>query len=107
MLEWYAPEAGMDALMAETEALLYAVLPPTVTCRGITTSLAQVRAPDGGGGFYPLRGGRCSGYGGRCGGAGRRKRASLLRGGGGLGGFVLPAAAGARRAALGGNVRPF
>ena len=41
MLEWYAPEAGMDALMAETEALLRAVLPPTVTCRGITTSLAR------------------------------------------------------------------
>jgi elongation factor P--(R)-beta-lysine ligase len=41
MLEWYAAHAGMDALMAETEALLRAVLPPVVTCRGITTSLAR------------------------------------------------------------------
>jgi lysyl-tRNA synthetase class 2 len=39
MLEWYRPGADFAALMAETEALLRAVLPPTVTCRGITTSL--------------------------------------------------------------------
>jgi len=41
MLEWYAPGASMAALMDETEALFRAVLPPTVTCRGITTSLAR------------------------------------------------------------------
>ena len=41
MLEWYAPGADFDALMDETEALLRAVLPPVVTCRGITTSLAS------------------------------------------------------------------
>jgi lysyl-tRNA synthetase class 2 len=40
MLEWYRPGAGMAALMDETEALLRAVLPPAVTCAGITTSLA-------------------------------------------------------------------
>ena len=39
MLEWYAPGAGFTALMDQTEALLRAVLPPTVTCRGITTHL--------------------------------------------------------------------
>jgi lysyl-tRNA synthetase class 2 len=39
MLEWYAPHAGLAALMAETEHYCRAVLPPTVTCRGITTSL--------------------------------------------------------------------
>jgi lysyl-tRNA synthetase class 2 len=41
MLEWYRPGATMEALMDETESLLRAVLPPTVTCNGITTSLAQ------------------------------------------------------------------
>ena len=39
MLEWYRLEADMDALMAETFALLRATLPPDVTCRGITTRL--------------------------------------------------------------------
>ncbi len=39
MLEWYSAHADMAALMEETEALLRAVLPPEVTCRGITTSL--------------------------------------------------------------------
>jgi len=39
MLEWYRPGADFAALMAETEALLRAVLPPSVTCRGITTTL--------------------------------------------------------------------
>ena len=39
MLEWYRPGASLAALMDETEALLRAVLPPTVTCRGVTTSL--------------------------------------------------------------------
>ncbi len=39
MLEWYRPGADFAALLAETEALLRAVLPPSVTCRGITTSL--------------------------------------------------------------------
>lgn len=41
MLEWYRPGATMAGLMDETEALLRAVLPPTVTCRGITTRLAH------------------------------------------------------------------
>ncbi|OYV34586.1 MAG: EF-P lysine aminoacylase GenX [Acidocella sp. 20-61-6] len=41
MLEWYAPGAGMAALMDETEALLRAVLPPQVTFAGVTTSLAS------------------------------------------------------------------
>ena len=41
MLEWYAPGASMTDLIAETHALLRAVLPPTVTCRGITTDLAR------------------------------------------------------------------
>ena len=40
MLEWYRPGADMDALIDETMALLRAVLPPVVTCRGVTTDLA-------------------------------------------------------------------
>lgn len=39
MLEWYAPGASLADLMDETEAYLRATLPPTVTCRGVTTSL--------------------------------------------------------------------
>jgi lysyl-tRNA synthetase class 2 len=39
MLEWYRPGADMASLIAETHALLRAVLPPVVTCRGVTTSL--------------------------------------------------------------------
>ncbi|HEX4261333.1 MAG TPA: EF-P lysine aminoacylase EpmA [Acetobacteraceae bacterium] len=39
MLEWYRPGATMAALMDETEAYLRAVLPPIVTCRGVTTAL--------------------------------------------------------------------
>ncbi|MBW4090336.1 MAG: EF-P lysine aminoacylase GenX [Proteobacteria bacterium] len=41
MLEWYRPGASLAALMEETEAFLRAVLPPVVTCRGITTDLAR------------------------------------------------------------------
>ncbi len=41
MLEWYAPHSGMDALIAETEAYLRAVLPPVVACRGVATDLAR------------------------------------------------------------------
>jgi elongation factor P--(R)-beta-lysine ligase len=41
MLEWYNPGATLAALMDETEAFLRAVLPPTVTCRSITTGLEQ------------------------------------------------------------------
>ncbi len=41
MLEWYAPGLGMAGLMDQTEALLRAVLPPRVTCRGVTTDLAR------------------------------------------------------------------
>jgi lysyl-tRNA synthetase class 2 len=40
ILEWYRPDATMDSLIAETLDLLRATLPPVVTCRGITTSLA-------------------------------------------------------------------
>jgi len=40
MLEWYRPGAGLDDLMDECMALLRAVLPPVVSCRGIETSLA-------------------------------------------------------------------
>jgi lysyl-tRNA synthetase class 2 len=39
MLEWYLPGADMADLVAETHALLRCVLPPTVTCRGVTTAL--------------------------------------------------------------------
>jgi len=42
MLEWYRPGATMDGLIAETMALLHAVLPPVVTCRGVTTDLGTV-----------------------------------------------------------------
>lgn len=41
MLEWYSLGADMEALMAETFALLRACLPPEVTCRGITTRLDE------------------------------------------------------------------
>jgi lysyl-tRNA synthetase class 2 len=41
MLEWYRPGAGMDDLIDETIALLQAVLPPVVRCRGVTTSLSR------------------------------------------------------------------
>jgi lysyl-tRNA synthetase class 2 len=41
MLEWYAPGFGMDALIAETEAYLRAVLPPVVSCRGVATDLRR------------------------------------------------------------------
>jgi lysyl-tRNA synthetase class 2 len=41
MLEWYRPGADMASLIDETHALLLAVLPPVVTCRGITTDLAD------------------------------------------------------------------
>ena len=39
MLEWYRPGATLSNLMDETMALLRAVLPPTVSCRSITTDL--------------------------------------------------------------------
>jgi lysyl-tRNA synthetase class 2 len=42
MLEWYRPGAGMDDLIAETTALLRAVLPPAVTCRGVATDLSAI-----------------------------------------------------------------
>lgn len=41
MLEWYRPGADMDGLIAETESYLRAVLPPVVTCRGVTTDLSR------------------------------------------------------------------
>lgn len=42
MLEWYQPGAGMDALIEETTDFLGAVLPPSVTCRGITTDMSRI-----------------------------------------------------------------
>ena len=39
MLEWYRPGATLGDLMDEAVALLRAVLPPTVVCRGVATSL--------------------------------------------------------------------
>jgi elongation factor P--(R)-beta-lysine ligase len=42
MLEWYRPGADMDSLIEETMALLRAVLPPVVNCRGVTTDLSRV-----------------------------------------------------------------
>jgi lysyl-tRNA synthetase class 2 len=42
MLEWYRPGASMDGLIEETTALLHAVLPPVVTCRGVTTDLGHI-----------------------------------------------------------------
>jgi lysyl-tRNA synthetase class 2 len=40
MLEWYQPGADLEALIDETIALLHRVLPPVVTCRGITTDVS-------------------------------------------------------------------
>ncbi len=42
MLEWYRPGADMDDLIAETTALLRAVLPGTVKVRGVATSLDSI-----------------------------------------------------------------
>jgi lysyl-tRNA synthetase class 2 len=41
MLEWYRPGASLESLIKETQALLRAVLPPVVMCRGIENSLAR------------------------------------------------------------------
>jgi lysyl-tRNA synthetase class 2 len=41
MLEWYSLRADMAVLMDETEALLRAVLPPVVECRGVRTDLGR------------------------------------------------------------------
>lgn len=41
MLEWYRPHLGLDGLMDETEALLRAVLPPTVHYGTSTLDLTQ------------------------------------------------------------------
>ncbi|HQT75012.1 MAG: EF-P lysine aminoacylase GenX [Acidiphilium sp. 37-67-22] len=42
MLEWYRPGADIAALIEETAQFLRAVLPPVVTCRGVTTELAEI-----------------------------------------------------------------
>lgn len=42
MLEWYRPAADMRSLIEETTALLRAVLPLAVTCRGVTTDLSRI-----------------------------------------------------------------
>ena len=39
MLEWYTPGQTLGGLIDQTERLLRAILPPVVTCRGITSSL--------------------------------------------------------------------
>ena len=41
MLEWYRPGATLDDLIAETHALLCAVLPPQVSRRGVATDLGS------------------------------------------------------------------
>jgi lysyl-tRNA synthetase class 2 len=41
MLEWYRPGATMADLMDEVELLLKAILPPSVTWRGVTAGLAK------------------------------------------------------------------
>ncbi len=41
MLEWYQPGASMAALMDTTQRYLRAVLPPMVSCRGVTTDLSR------------------------------------------------------------------
>jgi len=41
MLEWYSLNADMPGLIEESFALLRAVLPPVVRCRGVETSLAR------------------------------------------------------------------
>ena len=98
MLEWYRPGADMGALIDETAAYLRAVLPPVVTCRGVTTDLSRDRAPYRRRCVHALRRRRCAGdrrgrAGARCrrGDAAARERR--------LGGPVLPPAAGAGRAA--------
>ena len=40
MLEWYEPGASFSGLMDMSETFLRAVLPPIVTCRGVTTDLS-------------------------------------------------------------------
>jgi lysyl-tRNA synthetase class 2 len=42
MLEWYRPGAEMDSLISETMGYLRAVLPPAVSCRGVTTDLSRI-----------------------------------------------------------------
>jgi lysyl-tRNA synthetase class 2 len=42
MLEWYRPGADMDGLIGEAATYLRAVLPPLVTCRGITTDVSRI-----------------------------------------------------------------
>jgi elongation factor P--(R)-beta-lysine ligase len=42
MLEWYRPDADMDSLIAETVEFLREALPPEVSVRGVTTSLARI-----------------------------------------------------------------
>ena len=40
MLEWYRPGADVAGLIAETHALLRAVMPPRVRCRGVESDLS-------------------------------------------------------------------
>jgi lysyl-tRNA synthetase class 2 len=41
MLEWYRPGACLDSLIDETQALLRAVLPPRIMCRGLENCLTR------------------------------------------------------------------
>ena len=41
MLEWYQPGLSFEGLMAQTESLLRAALPPVARCRGIECDLAE------------------------------------------------------------------
>lgn len=42
MLEWYRPGADLSGLIDETADLLRAVLPPVVSCRGVTTDISSI-----------------------------------------------------------------
>ena len=42
MLEWYRPDADIGSLISETADYLRAVLPPVVSCRGVTTDLSRI-----------------------------------------------------------------
>src|SRR5581483_8631921 len=41
MLEWYRPGADLDSLIEECMALLRAVFPPVVACRGVHTAIGE------------------------------------------------------------------
>ena len=87
--------------MDETEALLRAVLPPVVTCRGVTTTLDRFERLTLRRRLRPPCRRRPARHGRRRAGARALRPAPGLRDGEDLGGPVLPPAARARRAAIG------